>query len=141
MIEPCWKYKGKCLDSPPEGYYGFIYKIIDDTGKIYIGKKAFSHKRKRNLTKKERVGTRKKIEYVYKDSDWIHYWGSSKPLLEYIKERGGTQGFKRQILRLCEDRTSWSYWEMDYLFKEKVLFREDCWNGNIVGKFYKGKIK
>ena len=34
--------------------YGFIYKITNlETGKYYIGKKAFFHNKKKKLTKKE----------------------------------------------------------------------------------------
>lgn len=139
--EQCWRYRGRCLYESPEGYYGFIYKIKDDKGKFYIGKKAFTHTKKRNLTKKERIGTRKRVERVFFDSDWLDYWSSCKSLLSYIKERGGTHGFTRQILKLCKDKISWTYWEADYLFREKVLFREDCWNGNILCHFYKGKIQ
>src|SRR4051812_26598004 len=80
--EQCWRYRGKCLYEPPEGYFGFIYQITDDVGRIYIGKKFFTHSKTRKLTKKERVGTRKRIEKVFFDSDWLDYWSSCKPLLE-----------------------------------------------------------
>src|SRR5688572_16447177 len=109
-----WTYKNKKF-TDPQDYYGFIYIITDDTGKWYIGKKAFSHRKKTKLSKKARIGTRKRINISYKDSGWIDYWGSCRPLLEYIELRGGTQGFKRVILKLCKDRSSWSYWEIDYL--------------------------
>lgn len=139
MENNCWIYKGKEILEVPEGYYGFIYLIIDDTGKKYWGKKAFTHKSKTKLSKKARVGTRKRYNIGTKDSKWLDYWGSSKPLLEYIK-LVGTTGFRREILMLCKDRQSLAYWEMVTLVQEKVLFRDDCWNGNVCAKYFKNKI-
>ena len=47
--ENCWIYKNKCLENPPEGYYGYSYLITDILNKkIYVGKKAFTHKKKLN---------------------------------------------------------------------------------------------
>ena len=134
-----WKYNNKNFKDPGE-YYGFIYIIYDDTGKWYIGKKAFSHRKKTKLSKKARIGTRKRINISYKDSGWNEYWGSCKPLLEYIENRGGTQGFKRIILKLCKNRQSLAYWEIDYLCTKKALFDENSWNNNIGGRYFRGKI-
>lgn len=134
----CWEHNKKCLEIPPRGYYGFVYVIEDDKGKKYWGKKAFSHKKRTKLSKKARKSTRKRIKVEQKDSGWQDYWGSSKPLLEYIKV-SGKEGFSRKVLKLCKTRASLSYWEAHYLFSEKVLFR-DCWNGHILSRFFKGKI-
>lgn len=136
----CWLYNKKCLETPPEGYYGFIYLITDDKGKKYWGKKAFTHKTKTKLSKKARIGTRKKYNIGTKDSQWSKYWGSCKPLLAYISERGGTQGFKREIIKLCKDRQSLAYHEMKTLVDNNVLFRDDCWNGNVCAKYFKTNI-
>lgn len=138
-MEKCWKYKGKCLETPPEGFYGYIYVITDDKGKKYFGKKAFSHRKKTKLSKKARKVTRKRIKISSVDSGWLDYWGSCKPLLEYISENG-TKGFKREIIKLCKDRQSLAYWEISTLITEKVLFRDDTWNGNISGRYFKNKI-
>lgn len=137
----CWQWQGECLDTPPEGAYGFIYLIVDDTGKKYWGKKAFVHATKKKISKKvqKESGTRKRIERGTKDSKWADYWGSSLPLLEYIKERG-TEGFQRHVLKICFDKQSLAYWEMVYLVQNEVLFRDDCWNGNVLAKFFKNKI-
>ena len=137
----CWVYEGECLETPPEGYYGFIYMIVDDTGKQYIGKKAFVHNVKKTLSKRARSkaeNPRLRVSRLTKDSGWLDYWGSCKPLLEYIKEKG-TEGFERGILKLCKDKQSLAYWELAFLVKKEVLFR-DTWNGNISGKFFKNKI-
>lgn len=135
-----WMYKLRPFDeSMASNYEGFIYRITDNNGKMYIGKKSFNHKRKTRLSKKARVGTRKRVEIKIKDSGWKDYWGSSKEFLAYIAENG-TKGFKREIIMLCSDKASLSYWEMHYLVQENVLFSDKYWNGNVLGKFFKGKI-
>lgn len=133
-----WKYKGKELKEPPPNTYGFVYLIIDDSGKKYWGKKAFTHKRKVRLSKKRRKETRKRVEVLIKDSGWKNYSGSCKPLQEYILQRGGTHGFKGEILKMCKDRTSLSYWETYYLFKEHAIL-SDSWNSHVL-RFFKGKV-
>ena len=135
-----WTFNGKKLDTIPEGYIGFIYKITDTkTGKSYIGKKVFNYSKKRKLTVKERVGTRKKVERIKIDSNWQNYWGSCRPLLEWIEENG-TKTLKREIIKLCKDKQSLAYWEAHFLFKEEVLFSNKHWNSNILGRYFKNKI-
>jgi hypothetical protein len=142
-MDNCWLLPdGVCLDDAPSGYYGFLYEITDDIGRSYWGKKAFFHKQKKKITKKviKETKTRKRIERVQKDSEWKSYWGSCKPLLEYIKERGGTHGFTRRIVMFCENRQSLAYREEELLIKKGILFRDDCWNTNVAGRYFKGKI-
>lgn len=142
-MDDCWTYQGECLYEPPLGFYGFIYKITDLHGKVYFGKKAFEHSKKKVISKKARKlsGTKKRIERTKVDSGWLDYWGSSKELLKYIEaDPEGLKYFKREIIKLCKDKASLSYWEMVTLVENKVLFRNDCWNGNIGGKYFKGKI-
>lgn len=139
----CWVYQGECLRTPPTGYYGFIYKVTDDQGRIYFGKKAFEHTTKKAISKKVRKATktRKRIERVKKDSGWLDYWGSSKPLIEYLDSIPNAREYsKREIVKLCKDKASLAYWEMAIMVQENVLFRDDCWNANISGRYFKGKI-
>lgn len=139
----CWMLDGKCLSAPPQGYYGFIYKITDNQGMVYFGKKAFEHAKKKTISKKARKlsGTRKRVERTKVDSKWLDYWGSSKPFLEHLdKDPSKRELCTREIIKLCKDKASLSYWEMVTLIRENVLFRNDCWNGNVLGKFFKGKI-
>ena len=140
MSDQCWMFKKKCLEKAPDGYYGFIYCITDDQGKKYWGKKAFSHKQKRRLSKKARMGRLTRVEVKQVDSKWINYWGSCRDLLEYISLRGSTEGFTREVIKLCKDKASLTYWETVTLIDNEVLFRDDTWNGNILGKFFKNKI-
>src|SRR5688572_16831905 len=126
MTEQCWQYKKKCLETAPEGYYGFVYVITDDNGKKYWGKKAFLHRKKIKLSKKAKLLTpRKRFSITNGDSKWLDYWGSCKELLEYILVRGGTTGFTREVIKLCKDRQSLTYWETAILIDNEVLFRTD----------------
>lgn len=136
-----WFYNGQEVKYAPEGFYGFIYKITDPNGKIYIGKKAFYFSKKMKTSKKERAQSGKRVKRVVVDSNWENYWGSCEPLLEYLKKTNSYHLCKREILKLCEDKISLSYWEMAFLVKEGVLFSEKYWNNNILGKFYKGRVK
>lgn len=139
----CWIMNDKCFTSPSKDWYGFIYKITDPYGKVYFGKKAFEHKQKKVLSKKARKlsGTRKRIERTTKDSGWLNYWGSSRPFLEFLESSKCHNFCTREIIKLCKDKSSLAYWEMAIMVQENVLFREDCWNANISGRYFKGKIK
>lgn len=142
-IQNGWIYNGEILDKAPIGCAGFIYKISEiSTGKFYIGKKAFVHKTKKTLSKRARIalGGRKRIERGTKDSNWLKYWGSCQPLLQYMDELGSKDGFIREVLKICKDKSSLSYYEIKYMIEYKVLFDEQCWNSNVGGKFFKGRI-
>jgi len=148
-MDNCWLTpEGNCLEEIPQGYYGFIYKITLSDGSFYIGKKAFEHSKKKVLSKKARKesGTRKRIERIKQDSGWLEYWGSSKAFIDYLDQKdqewngGCRKNATRKILKLCKDKASLAYWEMVTLVQNNVLFRDDCWNGNISGRFFKGKI-
>lgn len=139
----CWVMGGECLHNPPIGFYGFLYKITDNLGRVYFGKKAFEHNQKKKISKKVRKisGTRKRVERVKKDSGWLDYYGSSKPFIAYLDELPDRRDMcKREIIKLCKDKTSLAYHETKLLIEQNVLFRDDCWNGNISGRFFKGKI-
>ncbi len=139
----CWIMDGKCLYDKPEGFVGYIYHIQDDQNRHYWGKKLFEFSKKKILSKKARKesGTRKRIERSKIQSDWLDYWSSSKELLEYIAMANPNKlGFKREIIKLCKNKESLSYWETAILIQNNALFREDCYNGNINGKWFKGKI-
>lgn len=119
--------------------YGYIYKTVNlETGRFYIGKKAYTHTIKKKLSKKRRKGTRKRIERVTVDSGWKEYYGSSEELKKDI-ELLGKENFEVIHLKECPNKQSLAYWEQYYMFTMNVLF-ENTYNGNIAGKFYRGKI-
>lgn len=140
-----WTFNNKVINEIPENIHGFIYKITDDKGNIYFGKKAFLHKRKTKLSKKAKLlpeNKNKRIKISYQNSNWKSYYGSCKPLLEYLKtlNKEELSNVKREIICFCKTKIDLTYREMEILVKENVLFRDDCWNVNILSKFFKGKI-
>jgi hypothetical protein len=133
-----WKYKD---DFNPEDYYGFVYKITNiENGKMYIGKKAFFHNKKKKLTKKEileytGVGRKPTTKTSKVDSGWESYWGSSKELLSDIKKLGEDK-FERIILCFAHTRKMLTFFELEYQIKNNVLYI-DSYNDNIVGKYFR----
>ncbi len=141
MEDNCWKLQGECCFEPPSGYYGFIYKITNlENNWIYIGRKAFEHTKKVKLSKKviKESGTRKRVGKITKDSGWLDYFGSSLYLTSDLEKNG--YNCKREIIKLCKDKISLNYWEVAFMIKEEVLFRGDCYNGAISGKWFKNKV-
>jgi len=135
-----WIYNGIELSEPPKGVYGFLYAIYAG-GKIYFGKKTFTYSRTKRLSERARkeANTRKRKVKTVTDSQWRDYYGSCKPLLEWI-EQNGKEDVNRIILGFAKTKQDLTYWEMVLLVREEVLFRDDVWNGNVLAKFYKGKI-
>lgn len=129
------------MDKP----YGYIYITTNSiTGKFYIGKKNYTFRRRKKLTKKELAeittkGRKPKFKYVEKESDWREYLGSSKELLEDVKKYG-KENFEVRMLKECQDSVNLTFWELYYQIAYQVLF-EDTYNGQILNRFYKGKIK
>lgn len=120
--------------------YGYVYKTTNLlTGRFYIGKKAYLHKRTVKLTKKELAarpkGSRKKTKVVHVDSKWQDYYGSSLELKADIIKYG-RENFTVEKLRECPNRKSLAYWETYYMFHFDVLGC-DTYNGNILGRFYR----
>lgn len=111
----------------PADWFGFIYQITDlDTGKAYVGKKQFKHKRQKTKANKSRT----------KESDWRDYLSSCEPLQEAIQERGVTR-FRFVILQLCSGKCELSYTEQQWQFNADVL-RATLPNGE--HKFYNRTI-
>lgn len=117
--------------------YGFVYKITNRaTGKIYIGKKALFHARKKKITQKVKkaTGTRKTYERSVVESDWKLYYGSSKELSSDVQKYGKDK-FDREILEFCCSKKYLSYAEVAWQFKLDVL-KGHTYNGNILGRYY-----
>jgi hypothetical protein len=140
-----WLYQGKQISSyddlpKVDGLVGFVYRITNlRSGQIYIGKKNFFSKRKKNLTKKELATITdkrlKKYKHVVKESDWMKYWGSNDDLQLDVVTHGETF-FRREIIGLATSTKALSYLEVKYQFIYPVL-EDESYNGNILGKFYK----
>ena len=120
---------------------GFVYKITNlCNDKIYIGKKSLYSNIKKKLTKKELAeqtgpGRKPTKKIVTSESNWKVYMGSSKDLLEDIKQIGA-DNFDRQILRVCFSKKQLTFHEINYQIRYGVL-EVNSYNDNILGKFYR----
>lgn len=140
-----WLYQNKVINKIeefPENTFGFVYKITNKkTGKFYIGKKQLLSKTNIKLGKKEKAslptqrGRTPSKKQIIKESNWLTYWGSSKPLLDDIKNLGEDK-FIKEILILCPSKKLLTYYEAMYQIKENVLMI-DSYNETILGCYYK----
>ncbi len=134
-------FKMELSDDFKTDSFGFIYKITNlETGKFYIGKKAFVHNKKKKLTKKEIAeqsgpGRKPTSKIVQVESDWKKYWGSSKELLSDVKLLGEDK-FERLIISMCPNKKHLTYSELFYQIHYNVLV-VDSYNDNILGKFFR----
>ena len=131
-------------DMIPKGAVGFVYmmnyKAKDGVMYSYIGKKNFYSKRKKKFGKKALAAMTdkraKKYETVVK-LDYENYFSSNKELKQAYKDG---KMIYRTILKICFSKASLTYEETKAQFKHGVLEKDYYLNGNILGRFYKGKI-
>jgi len=140
-----WLYENKVIEKIEDfesEIFGFIYRITNlETGLYYIGKKQLMSTTNVKLGKKEisllpitrgRTPSKKK---VIKESNWVDYWGSCKPLHEDVKKLGEDK-FKREILMLCKTKKLLTYWEAAFQMKEDVLLKP-TYNDTILSHYYR----
>lgn len=124
-----WTYQGKILEEAPEDMYGFVYMITTPEGLKYIGKKQFFSIRRRKVS----GSTRRKV--TKSESNWKTYASSSDHLKKMIKA-SGSEGFKFEVLVLCETKGQLSYAEEYLQFLYHALPDENFLNNAIgSGKF------
>lgn len=155
-----WQYgkkQIKSLKDIPKDVIGFIYEIEDENGKRYIGRKSLfsitnqevsesiyrkakdngdkvkKTKNKAASVKQKSVVWRYKKEAV-KETNWLTYNGSCKPLNDAIKK--GLKITKR-IVRFCTKAKEMTYYETKYQICEGVIEdNERFWNENVLAKFF-----
>jgi len=131
-----WFYNNKEFTSEMvEDYVGFVYLVIFDNGKKYIGKKKFWSK----VTRPPLKGKKRKRRSL-KESDWKTYCGSSETVKKLIEENG-LDSVKREILHLCKGAGELSYMEMVEQVERKVLLRDDYYNGIIQCRINQACVK
>ena len=142
-----FEYKGKIIKSIkdfPAETFGFVYQTTHKSGKSYIGKKVLYFNRKVKLGKRELLalpptrGRRATTKQVVKESDWKDYYGSHVEIKNIIVEEG-VDVFTREILHICFNKKSLSYWENKYLFSLGVIEKDEgekYYNDNISGTFF-----
>ena len=128
-----WIYNGSLCQVAPEGYLGFIYRIDYTDGSFYYGKKNILSTRKVPLGKKalaELTDKRlKKYKTVVKEVAWQRYAGSTK------YSEGKTISSKT-IIVWARTNKALRYLEEKLLFLEDVLFKPECLNMNIGGRYF-----
>lgn len=137
----CWMYNKKCLEIAPEGYFGYIYLITNLLdGRIYVGKKQFTHRRTTRISKRARkaTGSRKRKNVAHVDSGWLNYFGSCIPLKADVAKLGEDK-FKREVLMFCRSKAELSYYELKYQIDMDVLYKPS-YNGWISGKVFKSTL-
>lgn len=103
------------FDFDPANWFGFVYRIIDNTnGMHYIGKKQFMSVNRKSVINQKR----KKV--IRKASNWTKYTGSSDYLNNAIKEKG-KENFTFIIESLHETKGSLFYAEIETQIFEDVL--------------------
>lgn len=131
-------------DMIPEGAVGFVYVMnyLANDGQMYsyIGKKNFFSRRKKKFGKKKLAAMTdkraKKYEIVIKP-DYENYFSSNAELKQAYKDG---RLIYRTILKICFSKAELTYQETKFQFKHEVLEKDEYLNGNILGRFYKGKI-
>lgn len=153
-----WIYEGKYIESLDQiekiiGYkpYGFIYNIVAENGREYIGMKQLCSTRskiigKRQLDKEGKSSFRKRRnkktkEWVYyqevvKESNWREYTGSNKTLNKEIKS-GLT--YTRYILKFVEKKSMMLYEETKAIICTGALEDKRFYNDHAL-KFFKRNI-
>lgn len=154
-----WIYEGREITSLNQiekilGYkpYGFIYNIVVEGGREYIGQKQLSSTRskvigKRQLLKEGKSAFRRKknkktgewkyYQEVVKESDWKNYLGSNKDLKQDVKN-GAT--FTKYILRFVKDKSMMHYEETKEILCSNALEEPRFYNDNALGRFFKKNI-
>ena len=119
----------------PEGCVGFVYLINNTlTNKKYIGKKFYYKK----VTKPPLKGKKRK-RISHPESNWKIYESSS----DYVKadiEEFGKEYFTFEILQSFPNKTMTNYAELELLVKNDVLRSGNWYNGNILGRYFNGKV-
>ena len=129
-----WRYNKRVFESIDIGeYYGFVYRIINNTnGREYIGRKYFWQFR----TPK---GKKRKVK---SESDWKKYYGSRPELKEEIGKLG-RKNFSRTILSLHTTKGKTNFEETRQLFAYRVLTEQlddgtpKYYNSNILSRYFR----
>lgn len=141
-----WIYNNqpiRSINDLPINAFGFIYMLVYDTDKAYIGQKQlYSYKTLPALKNgsqrpnSERIGKNKNGKRIYfdkiqKESNWKSYISSSKDIPSEANI------VSKYILDIAYSKRELTYLETKLLFQYEVLESDNYYNLNILGKFYK----
>jgi hypothetical protein len=127
-----WIYKRKIIKSHDDllpDCTDIVYRLLYESGKKYIGKKAVRSMRRLKPTKAQ-LKIRKNYKRVeLKNLPFADYEGSSLETLGEIV-------VNKEILYQCSARKAATYIECAMLFGENAIFEDEYLNKNISGTFY-----
>lgn len=125
-----WYHNGRVAtaDTVPEWAVGMIYRITKGGSIHYIGKKLLVSNRKVKIGKRaiaaERAsradGKAKTVKRVLKDTGWMQYNSSCKPLQKEIQEH--PEMFHKEILHWCFSKKNMSLMETVEQIRHNVLW-------------------
>lgn len=131
-----WIFENKRIEHLPEGVAGFVYKITNlENGRIYIGRKYATSKKRKPLTKKQVEKGRVRRDVHVTESDWATYTGSNLELNDDIK-RIGKLNFRFEILHFCKTRGAINYLEEALHYRYNVLFDDIYYNSSVGPRRY-----
>jgi len=159
-----WTYRGKEVKSIkdlPKDTVGFVYRIEDENGKFYIGKKSLISKLNTEVsknvydnlkkegfpvTKTKNKAKSKKGSVVWrykkrvqKETNWQKYNGSNIELNANIKK--GLK-YSKEIIQVCKNSKQMSYYETKHQICNGVIEENNnSWNENILGKYFHKDLK
>jgi hypothetical protein len=130
-----WLYQGKeYTEIHDPDVYGFIYYIITQDGKRYIGKRQFYQYRKKSARKKTQRSDSQWLRIsptqLRKESNWRNYYSSCPE----ITKSNTTQ---RIILDFAYDKKHLGYLELKHQLQYNVLEDDRYLNSNIAGKYFR----
>jgi len=130
-----WTYKEKnitSIEDLPDRTIGFVYKIsFPEMDLHYIGRKNLHS----NKTLPPLKGYTRKRKIV-QQSNWLNYCSSNEDVKQLAKNG---QHMTKEILVVAQTVRQLTYLETKELFINSVLEDDNYINGNILGKFFKGK--
>lgn len=121
----------------PSWAVGFVYQIDNHAQfKSYIGRKLLTsiRRKKIGIRAKKISKTRKLYETTIKDSGWMQYQSSCKPLIAEMKEH--PEWFSKHIIHWAHSKKHLSYLET----KEQLckgMLEKDSYVDNVAGRWFR----
>lgn len=144
-----WKFKNRYIKDPPEGKYGFVYKVtckLDEYKDwIYIGSKSFYSNRTQTLSKRKSnalysgKGRKPTKQKVIKESDWRNYITSSD-IIKTLVNTFGNEAFNWEIIDYGINKADLLMKEVELQVKYKVFRIKESFNQMLKASIYKKNL-
>lgn len=159
-----WLYENKPFLANSANHYGFVYYIVYECGKHYIGQKSFGKRamlaaRKDGIQRENSVRIQKRKPMTKEDLEarsTTQIRNNVKTKLvtfDVVTKESDWKTYEgssddtadlvikeKHIMHLCSSKRNMTYMEAKMLFLNEALEDETYINKNIVGKFYRGNL-